>query len=316
MSIPAGWYDDGSGRQRWWDGAQWTEHYAPVEAAPVPVFEPPYVADDAAAGRQWSLSSTGPATSGYPGAQLPVAYGSVPAEAAARRPSVPGWVGFGLSIAGLVLACIPPVVGVGLLVLLAAIVLSIIALVRPGARWPGVTGLIVSAVGVMIAFVVLFVSFVSSSFDRLADDPTSTWPLPSESAEPPAATAPPGSETIDWWELQVGDCLPTDQPLYEDTGELVILPCATEHSEEVFHEYAMTQDDFPGDKATEVEAMRACEEAFTEFVGTPYEESELDFYGFWPNEDTWEFGDDRSVQCIVYDPVGDVVTGSLRGAAR
>ena len=30
MTTPAGWYDDGSGRQRWWDGAQWTEHFAPV----------------------------------------------------------------------------------------------------------------------------------------------------------------------------------------------------------------------------------------------------------------------------------------------
>ncbi|WP_313357033.1 DUF2510 domain-containing protein [Microbacterium sp.] len=33
MSVPAGWYDDGSGRQRWWDGEQWTEHYAPESAA-------------------------------------------------------------------------------------------------------------------------------------------------------------------------------------------------------------------------------------------------------------------------------------------
>lgn len=24
--TPAGWYDDGSGRQRWWDGRQWTDH--------------------------------------------------------------------------------------------------------------------------------------------------------------------------------------------------------------------------------------------------------------------------------------------------
>jgi hypothetical protein len=24
---PAGWYDDGSGRQRWFDGIQWTDHY-------------------------------------------------------------------------------------------------------------------------------------------------------------------------------------------------------------------------------------------------------------------------------------------------
>jgi hypothetical protein len=26
MTIPAGWYDDGSGNRRWWDGLQWTEH--------------------------------------------------------------------------------------------------------------------------------------------------------------------------------------------------------------------------------------------------------------------------------------------------
>ncbi|MFD5216007.1 DUF2510 domain-containing protein [Microbacterium sp. NPDC058345] len=31
MSVPAGWYDDGSGRQRWWDGQQWTEHFAPAQ---------------------------------------------------------------------------------------------------------------------------------------------------------------------------------------------------------------------------------------------------------------------------------------------
>ncbi|WP_245958740.1 DUF2510 domain-containing protein [Microbacterium bovistercoris] len=315
MSIPAGWYDDGSGRQRWWDGAQWTAHFAPVDAAPVPAFEPPYIAD-AGAGDQWSLSGTDPAASGYAGTPQTVTYTAAPVGPAPRRPSVPGWIGFGLSIAGLALACIPPVVGVGLLVLLAAIVLSIVALVRPGARWPGITGLIVSGIGVMIAFVVLFVTFVSGSFDRFDEDPTSTWPLPEESAEPPAATAPPGSETIDWWELQVGDCLPTDQPFYEDTGELVVMPCTWLHSEEVYHEYEMTQDEFPGDKATELEATKACREAFTGFVGIAFEDSELDFYGFWPNEDTWDYGDDRTVQCVVYDPAGNVVTGSLQGAAR
>lgn len=34
MTTPAGWYDDGSGRQRWWDGEQWTEHFAPEAPAP------------------------------------------------------------------------------------------------------------------------------------------------------------------------------------------------------------------------------------------------------------------------------------------
>lgn len=33
MTTPAGWYDDGSGRQRWWDGQQWTEHFAPEAAS-------------------------------------------------------------------------------------------------------------------------------------------------------------------------------------------------------------------------------------------------------------------------------------------
>jgi hypothetical protein len=29
---PAGWYDDGSGRQRWFDGNQWTDHFTPAAA--------------------------------------------------------------------------------------------------------------------------------------------------------------------------------------------------------------------------------------------------------------------------------------------
>lgn len=28
MPAPAGWYDDGSERQRWWDGVQWTDDFA------------------------------------------------------------------------------------------------------------------------------------------------------------------------------------------------------------------------------------------------------------------------------------------------
>lgn len=33
-ATPAGWYDDGSGHQRWWDGIAWTEHLAPDPTAP------------------------------------------------------------------------------------------------------------------------------------------------------------------------------------------------------------------------------------------------------------------------------------------
>ena len=26
MTMAPGWYDDGRGEMRWWDGSQWTEH--------------------------------------------------------------------------------------------------------------------------------------------------------------------------------------------------------------------------------------------------------------------------------------------------
>ncbi len=35
-SMPPGWYDDGRGALRWWDGLQWTEHVATPDPEPVP----------------------------------------------------------------------------------------------------------------------------------------------------------------------------------------------------------------------------------------------------------------------------------------
>lgn len=33
-NASAGWYDDGSGRKRWWDGEKWTEHFADQQQSP------------------------------------------------------------------------------------------------------------------------------------------------------------------------------------------------------------------------------------------------------------------------------------------
>lgn len=38
MDSPAGWYDDGSGNERWWDGSAWTED---VQAETIPSSEEP-----------------------------------------------------------------------------------------------------------------------------------------------------------------------------------------------------------------------------------------------------------------------------------
>lgn len=34
-NAEAGWYDDGTGLQRWWDGTKWTEHYADMSGSRV-----------------------------------------------------------------------------------------------------------------------------------------------------------------------------------------------------------------------------------------------------------------------------------------
>ena len=41
-----GWFDDGSGRERWWDGSQWTDRYRAAETVSAPV-EAPAVAGSA-----------------------------------------------------------------------------------------------------------------------------------------------------------------------------------------------------------------------------------------------------------------------------
>lgn len=46
--TPPGWYDDGHGAMRWWDGAKWTEHVAPAQTEPAVVDQPQAPAPDAA----------------------------------------------------------------------------------------------------------------------------------------------------------------------------------------------------------------------------------------------------------------------------
>lgn len=49
-NAPAGWYDDGSGTMKWWDGAQWTEHVHPDSGDNAPVGVVESIKADAASG--------------------------------------------------------------------------------------------------------------------------------------------------------------------------------------------------------------------------------------------------------------------------
>lgn len=57
-STPPGWYPDGQGGQRWWDGSQWTEHTQPPTG-------------DTPAAPEAPAAPAAPAGSGAPGGDLP-----------------------------------------------------------------------------------------------------------------------------------------------------------------------------------------------------------------------------------------------------
>lgn len=68
LKIAAGWYDDGSGRQRWWDGLRWTEHclperpltqLVPIDRLPANQSPPGWYVDGNGVNRWWSGNSWG-----------------------------------------------------------------------------------------------------------------------------------------------------------------------------------------------------------------------------------------------------------------
>jgi len=83
VSIPAGWYDDGSGKQRWWDGTGWTEHFADASAQADPA-----QSDASAAVATYSAPSQAPA--GYQ------PYAAAPTNGLAITALVTGILGLGL----------------------------------------------------------------------------------------------------------------------------------------------------------------------------------------------------------------------------
>lgn len=122
-----------------------------------------------------------------------------------------------------------------------------------------------------------------------------------------------GSEEIAVEALRVGDCLQT--PDEGVVTELTAIPCDQPHDGEVYSSFDLEQADaYPGDDAVDAAVDAQCLPAFAEFVGLPYDESELELSPLTPTEEGFEAGD-REVLCLVQDLDGGV-TGTLRGAAR
>lgn len=352
MTTPAGWYDDGSGNRRWWDGLRWTEHV--VTGHPAAVTEPEVttstaeeaqVATDSPApaaatdlepapfAPPYTLAHQMPATPAYPAATAGTAssngaisapYGGYPAASwpttptPQARPGVPvvGIIGLAAAVIGVVCACIPVIAIVGWALLAVGFVMSLVSLFLRGRKWPGITGLAVAVIGAVLAAAVSLLLLAATSSDGAPSAIPSERPTDGgTSTEHPDPSSIEGAEMTTFADLEIGDCLPL--VVYDEDElvfELPVVPCEQPHTDEVFFIYDVEDGEFPGDDALTESSWNGCYEAFQAYVGTSYEASELDFYNYQPTKGTWIREGDRTVQCILFSY--EDVTGTLRGSGR
>lgn len=179
--VPAGWYDDGSGRQRWWDGQQWG-NFADETVVPAPATT--------------NIPAAFAATTPVGAAPVGVApAGVAPVAAPPTKLNVLALVAAIVAVVGFIFACIPGALILGWVLLPIAFVLSIVSLFLKGdKKWLGIVGLILSIVGSIVG-VLVFIGVVAASVDSAfsGGDTTVTQPE-SEDAEEPAEEQPAEAE--------------------------------------------------------------------------------------------------------------------------
>lgn len=199
-TAPAGWYDDGRGSLRYWDGTQWTEHTAPLARTA-----------DQTATAQYAAT---PASDHYATQPYDVPPSATKPTSEPSGPNVLGIVALVAAVVGFVFACIPFVQVVAWILLPVALVLAIVALFLEGGKWPAIAALIVSVVGAIVGAVVAAVvvfnvvgRFVDSGAiqERIQEEIREGLeeefgtPVPTESA-PPTETRPGSAAGLEFGE--------------------------------------------------------------------------------------------------------------------
>lgn len=217
MSTPAGWYDDGSGRQRWWDGTQWTDHFA----------------DAPRAGGDLSPSAAGsqgaPVVAAPPAAAFAAPAAGGPATAPAAKPSVLGIIALVVSAIGFIFACIPGALIVGWILLPIGFILSLVAMFLAGAKWPAITGLVLAVVGTIVGFVVFFTIVANAANTAFSEAGRITDVGPDASVSD-SATGPDEAATASDFSVVIGESAQTED--YEGNPALVVTFTFTNNSDD------------------------------------------------------------------------------------
>ena len=80
---------------------------------------------------------------------------------------------------------------------------------------------------------------------------------------------------------------------------------------------ATGDDEYPGQSEVIGMVEEACTgDAFRDYVGRGYAESELDVYYLFPIEEMWEGADDREYVCMAVTVDSSPLSGSVEGSGR
>jgi len=151
---------------------------------------------------------------------------------------------------------------------------------------------------------------------------TTTTPPTTTTTEPPLDAG----TVVSSYTPGAGDCFDRRRLEPEQGGNRVVLllDCDTPHTFEVIGVFtvdeatvATTADltAYPGLDALTNEARRQCPPLFADWVGTPYELSELELSWVLPEAASWAAGS-RIIGCTVWDPTAERMAGSTRNSQR
>lgn len=116
--------------------------------------------------------------------------------------------------------------------------------------------------------------------------------------------------------LEVGQCfqLPEDEP--EEVTGVEVVDCEQPHENEVFYTFELEAERFPGQEAATAAAEEECYGApFEDYIGQPYQSSQVEVFSITPTRVSWQDADDREVVCALWIPE-EQVEGSLQGSGR
>ena len=114
----------------------------------------------------------------------------------------------------------------------------------------------------------------------------------------------------------VGDCYDV-RPVDKAPPIHLVLDCSLPHQRQVFATFDYTASkDYPGPDLLEAQAKLECPKSWEAFVGAPYETSRFELAYELPDQAGWGNGIRHVVGCVVVDPNGGLITGSVQGIAQ